>query len=425
MCADEAKSIRFQAPRGTNDVLPEDEPYWSFLREVGERVCHRAGYRRIETPFFEDARLFLKGTGESTDIARKEMYVFEDRGGERLALRPEGTPNACRAYLEHGMQAWPQPVRLFYVSPVFRYDRPQAGRYRQHTQLGVEAIGDGSALVDAEVIDLLASFYDAVGLSGLTLQLNTIGDDQCRPAYISQLRNHYIGKLDAVCADCRARYETNPLRLLDCKEARCQPIIASAPTMAGHLCDPCAQHFAELRSYLDALEIGYELNDRLVRGLDYYTRSVFEFQPKDERGQSTVGAGGRYDGLVELLGGKPTAGVGFGTGFERIIINLQRENIAVTQIEPPRVYIAHTSEPARAAALRLSRRLHDRDISAVTGGAGRSLKAQLRHADGLGARYAAILGDQELARGEVTLKDLRTGDQRSVAGDEVAAAVAG
>lgn len=416
--------MRFQAPRGTGDVLPEDEPYWRLLREVGERVCHRVGYRRIETPVFEDARLFLKGTGESTDIARKEMYVFEDRGGERLALRPEGTPNACRAYLEHGMQAWPQPVRLFYISPVFRYDRPQAGRYRQHTQLGAEAIGDGSALVDAEVIDLLASFYDALGLSGLTLQLNTIGDEQCRPAYIRELRAYYADKLDAVCADCRARYETNPLRLLDCKEERCQPVITSAPTMADRLCEPCARHFAELRSYLDALEIGYELNDRLVRGLDYYTRSVFEFQPEDARGQSTVGAGGRYDGLVELLGGKPTPGVGFGTGFERIIINLKRENIAVPQIEPPRVYIAHTSEAARAAALRLSRRLHHRDIGAVLGGAARSLKAQLRHADRLDARYAAILGDQELARGEVTLKNLRTGEQRSVPYDAVEQVVA-
>ncbi len=424
MCAEEAKSMRFQAPRGTNDVLPEDEPYWRFLREVGARVCHQAGYRRIETPVFEDARLFLKGTGESTDIARKEMYEFEDRGGERLALRPEGTPNACRAYLEHGMQALPQPVRLFYISPVFRYDRPQAGRYRQHTQLGAEAIGDGDPLVDAEVIDLLATFYDSLGISGLTLQLNTIGDQECRPRYIDELRAYYEDKLDAACADCRARFEKNPLRLLDCKEERCQPIIASAPIMAQRLCEPCGQHFAELRSYLDALEIRYELNDRLVRGLDYYTRTVFEFQPEDERGQSTVGAGGRYDGLIELLGGKATPGVGFGTGFERIIINLKRENIAVSPPEPTGVYVAHTSEAARAAALRLSRRLHQRDISAVLGGAGRSLKSQLRHADGLGAQFAVIIGDQELARGEVTLKDLRGGDQRSIAEAELEGALA-
>ncbi len=415
--------MRFQAPRGTNDVLPEDEAHWRFLRDVGERVCHRAGYRRIETPMFEDARLFLKGTGESTDIARKEMYEFEDRGGERLALRPEGTPNVARAYLESGMQAWPQPVRLFYISPVFRYDRPQAGRYRQHTQLGVEAIGDGAPLVDAEVIDLLDSFYGGLGISGLTLQLNTIGDEQCRPAYIRELRSYYEDKLDDVCADCRARYEKNPLRLLDCKEERCQPIIANAPVMTERLCEPCAQHFAELRSYLEALGIKYELNDRLVRGLDYYTRTVFEFQPEDERGQSTVGAGGRYDGLIELLGGKPTPGVGFGTGLERIIINLKREDITIPPIEAPRVYIAHTSEAARIAALRLSRRLHQRDIGAVLGGAERSLKAQLRHAGGLGVRYAAIVGDQELARGEVTLKDMRDGEQRSVVDDEVAAAV--
>ena len=411
--------MRFQAPRGTNDVLPEDEPYWRFLRDVGERVCHRAGYRRIETPMFEDARLFLKGTGESTDIARKEMYEFEDRGGERLALRPEGTPNVARSYLEHGMQTSPQPVRLFYISPAFRYDRPQAGRYRQHTQLGVEAIGDGSALVDAEVIDLLDGFYGALGISGLTLQLNTIGDEQCRPAYIRELRSYYDDKLDTVCADCRARYEKNPLRLLDCKEERCQPVIANAPVMAEHLCEPCSQHFAELRSYLDALDIKYELNDRLVRGLDYYTRTVFEFQPKDERGQSTVGAGGRYDGLIEILGGKSTPGIGFATGFERIIINLKRENITVPPIAPPRVYVAHTSEAAHLAALRLSSRLHEHGIGAVLGGAERSLKAQLRHADGLGVHYVAILGDQEIASNEVTLKDLRSGEQRSVAHDKV------
>jgi histidyl-tRNA synthetase len=424
MSADESAPIRYQAPRGTNDVLPEDEPYWRFVRETGERVCHRAGYRRVETPTFEDARLFLKGTGEATDIARKEMYTFEDRGGEQLALRPEGTPNVCRAYLEHGMQALPQPVRLFYISPVFRYDRPQAGRYRQHTQLGVEAIGDGNALVDAEIIDLLAGFYDALGLGGLTLQLNTIGDAQCRPAYIIELRAYYEDKLDTVCADCRLRYEKNPLRLLDCKEERCQPIIAAAPTMAERLCEPCAQHFAELRSYLETLEIDFVLNDRLVRGLDYYTRTVFEFQPKEEGGQSTVGGGGRYDGLIELLGGKPTPGIGFGTGVERIIINLQRAKITVPEIEPPRVYVAHTSDAARAAALKLARRLRERDIGAVVGGGGRSLKAQLRHADALGARYAAILGERELARGEVTLRDMRGGEQLSVSEEDLASAVA-
>jgi histidyl-tRNA synthetase len=418
MCADESKATRFQAPRGTNDVLPEDERYWRFLRDAGERVAGLFGYRRIETPMFEDARIWLR-TNEGTDIVDKEMYVFEDRGGDVLALRPETTAAVCRAYIEHGMQAQPQPIRLFYFAQKFRYDRPQAGRYRQHSEFGVEAIGDGSALVDAEVIDVLASFYEALGLRGLTLKLNSIGDAACRPQYLEALRAYYLPHLDQVCADCRARYAKNPMRLLDCKQPQCQPFIAKAPTITDHLCADCAAHFAELRTHLDALEIAYELDARLVRGLDYYTRTVFEFHPPREGAQSAIGAGGRYDGLIELLGGKPAPGIGFGSGVERIIINLKRENISVPEVEPPRVYIAHTSEAVRVAALGLARRLHRRGIGAVLGGAGRSLKAQLRHADALDARYAAIIGDQELGRGEVTLKDLRGGEQRAVADADV------
>ncbi|MCH8025815.1 MAG: histidine--tRNA ligase [Chloroflexi bacterium] len=414
---------RYQAPRGTGDVLPEDEPYWRFVRETGERICHRFGYRRIETPMFEAAGLFLRGVGAGTDIVEKEVYIFEDRGGDKLALRPEGTANVCRAYLEHGMQSLPQPVRLFYISPVFRYDRPQAGRYRQHTQLGVEAIGDGEALVDAEVIDLLASFYDALGLAGITLQLNSIGDSACRPAYVESLRSYYSERLDQVCADCRVRFEKNPLRMLDCKEERCQPLIAEAPVLSDRLCDPCAEHFASLRSQLDELEISYIVAPRLVRGFDYYTRTVFEFQPAEEGSQSSIGAGGRYDGLIELLGGKPTPGTGFGSGIERIILNLKRQNVPVPALPAVRVYVAHLSEAAQRAALRLARSLREGDVAAVVGGGGRSLKAQLRHADALHVRYAAILGDQELAKGEVTLRDMANGEQRSLPESDLLAGV--
>ena len=421
----EKKPGRFQAPRGTNDVLPEDEPYWRFVRETSERICHRYGYRRIETPMFEDERLFLRGVGEETDIGRKEMYSFEDRGGERLALRPEGTANVCRAYLEHGMQALPQPVRLFYISSLFRYDRPQAGRYRQHTQFGIEAIGDGDALVDAEVIELLAEFYDALGLTDVTLQLNSIGDAECRPAYLEALRAHYRERLSEVCDDCRVRYEKNPMRLLDCKEERCQSIIADAPVFSERLCEPCGEHFSALRAHLDELGIAYALQPRLVRGFDYYARTVFEFQPAEEGAQSAIGGGGRYDGLIELLGGRPTPGIGFGSGIERIILNLKRQQAPVPKLEAPRVYVAHVSEGAEGAALKLAHRLRDSDISAVVGGGGRSLKAQLRHADALGARYVAILGEQELAKREVTLRDMSDGQQRSVAEDEIVRAVAG
>lgn len=406
---------RFSAPRGTNDILPSEEPYWRHLRDTAERISHLFGYGRIETPVFEDARLFVKSTGEVTDIVEKEMYVFQDRGGDLLALRPEGTANVCRAYLEHGMQALPQPVRLYYISPVFRYDRPQAGRYRQHWQFGAEAIGDGDALVDAESIDLLQTFYDALGLSGLTLRLNSIGDGRCRPAYLEELRRYYADRLEDVCADCQGRYEKNPLRLLDCKQEQCQPTIADAPSITEHLCQECAAHFAALRSYLDARGIRYLLDPRLVRGLDYYTRTVFEYQPPEGDAQSTVGGGGRYDGLMELLGGRPTPGIGFGTGIERIILNLQRQKAPAPALPPPQVYVAHLSQAAKAAALRLAADLRAAGISAVVGGATRSLKSQMRHADALGATYAAILGDEELASGSLTLRDMRDGTQQRVA----------
>ena len=418
----EKKPVRFQAPRGTTDVLPEDEPYWAFVRGTAARVAKLFGYGYIETPMFEDAEIWLR-TGEGTEVVEKEMYVFEDRGGEKLALRPDTTAGVCRAYIENGMGNRPQPVRLYYFAQKFRYDRPQAGRYRQHTEFGIEAIGESDALVDAETIDLLSTFYGALGLSGLSLHLNSIGDGACRPPYLESLRAYYKDRLSETCTDCKMRYEKNPMRLLDCKEERCQPAIAGAPVISDRLCEPCSAHFASLRGYLDALGIAYELDARLVRGLDYYTRTVFEFMPLEEGAQSTIGAGGRYDGLIELLGGHPTPGIGFGTGIERIILNLKRQGVAVPEIEPPRVFVAHTSEASRSAAVKLARRLRDGGVSAVVGVGGRSLKAQLRNADALGTRYAAILGDQELAKGEVTLRDMQGGEQRSVAEADVVASV--
>ncbi|MCH8901421.1 MAG: histidine--tRNA ligase, partial [Chloroflexi bacterium] len=239
--------VRFQAPRGTNDVLPEDEPYWRFVRRTGEQVSARFGYRYIETPMFEDAGVWLRTSGEGTEVVEKEMYLFEDRGGAQLALRPETTASVCRAYIQHGMASQPQPVRLYYFAQKFRYDRPQAGRYRQHSEFGIELIGEGEAAVDAEVIDLLATFYQTLGLSGLTLHLNSIGDGDCRPAYIETLRSYYRDRLSETCPDCRMRYEKNPMRLLDCKDERCQPIIAGAPAIGDHLCDACDAHFGTLR----------------------------------------------------------------------------------------------------------------------------------------------------------------------------------
>ena len=402
----ESTPKRFAAPRGTQDQLPEDWPWWRHVRDTAERVCALFGYRRIETPVFEHAGVYLRSVGEGTDIVEKEVYLFEDRGGDALALRPEGTAGVMRAYIEHGMANEPQPVRLFYTAPNFRYDRPQAGRYRQHTQFGVECVGDGGPHIDAEVIDLLLTFYRELGLRDFTLKLNSIGDAICRPAYIERLRAHYRPHLEEVCADDRVRFEKNPMRLLDCKEERCQRIIAGAPRIADALCDPCREHFDAVKAYLTALGITYVLDDRLVRGLDYYTRTAFEVQPSVEGSQSALGGGGRYDGLIELLGGPPTPGIGFGTGFERIIINLKRQEVPLEAGAPLTLYIAPLLADAVPAALRLASSARRAGVAAVVGDAGRSLKAQMRHAGQLAARHVAIIGRAELDADEITLRDM-------------------
>ena len=404
----------YQAPRGTQDMLPEEQPYWDYVRETATHLCRTFGYSRIDTPVFEEAALFVHGVGEVTDIVQKEMYVFQDRGSQELALRPEGTAPVCRAYLQHGMHVLPQPVRLWYWCPIFRYDRPQAGRNRQHTQFGAEAIGEADASVDAEVIELLWRLYEELGLRGLTLHLNSIGDPQCRPAYLQAVRDHYRDKLHQLCNDCQGRYERNPLRLLDCKQERCQPVIAGAPPFSDYLCQDCADHFSRLRSYLNDLAIPYLLNPRLVRGLDYYTRTVFEIQPQDEGAQSTVGGGGRYDGLIQELGGKPTPGIGFATGIERIIINLKRQEIAVPDWQRPQVYVAFQVAAARGQAFRLASELRRQGIAAVVAVGQRSLKAQMRQADALGAAYAAIIGQRELKDGTVAVRRLADGQQETV-----------
>ena len=418
-----AKPQKFAAPRGTTDILPEDWPYWKYVRDTAERVCELFGYRRIETPIFEHAGVFLRTSGESSDIVAKEVYLFEDRGHDMLALRPEGTANVMRAYIEHGMASLPQPVRLYYTGPNFRYDRPQAGRYRQHTQLGIEAVGDPDPLVDAEVIELLATFYRQLGLSDFTIKLNTIGDQVCRPAYVEALRAYYRPLLPNLCADCRVRFDKNPLRLLDCKEERCQSAVADAPRLQEHLCAPCKEHFERLKAYLDVLHITYVIDERLVRGLDYYTRTVFEFHPLEEGAQSSMGSGGRYDGLVELLGGPPTPGIGFGTGFERLIINIKRQGVAVPETPTAKLYVAHLTPEASLLAVKLASAVRAAGFQVIVGAAGRSLKAQMRHADAKGAAFAAIIGADEAAAGEVTLRSLTDHNEQRIRVDDVPAAL--
>lgn len=402
----------YTAPRGTADILPEDQAYWRFIEQKIANISQLYGYQRIDPPVFEDTRLFIKGTGETTDIVQKEMYTFEDRSGNSLTLKPEGTPSVCRAYLEHGYGNLPQPVKLYYYCPIFRYERPQAGRYRQHYQFGIEAIGEADASLDAEVIDLGWQFLKSVGLKDLLLFINSIGCLKCRPAYLQVLREYFGGKIETMCVDCKNRLERNVLRLLDCKETACQKVAAGAPRSGDHLCLECAEHFGNLKKYLGLLGLPFEVNPNLVRGLDYYTRTVFEIQPLDQRGQSTICGGGRYDGLIETLGGKPTPGIGFGLGIERIILNLKKQGISPPALPSPQVFIAFIGDAARVEAIKLAAELRRGGTGVIIATSPKSLKAQLRQANSLKIPKAVIMGDDEVKGGTVILRDMATSKQR-------------
>jgi histidyl-tRNA synthetase len=410
-------SEQFRTPKGASDILPEEQSYWRFFQKNAEEAVARFGYSRLDTPMFEDARLFIRTAGEVTDIVENETYTFEDRGGDMLTLRPEGTAPVCRSYLEHGMFNLPQPVRLHYFMPMFRYDRPQAGRYRQLHQLGVEAIGDSDPSIDAEVIELAWSLLMMMGLTDLTLKLNSIGDSQCKPAYIEKLSDYYRSQ-NLTHPDCVRRLQENPLRLLDCKEKSCQRFVDEAPVSADHLCGECQVHWNELLGYLDSIPIPYEIDGGLVRGLDYYTRTVFEMEPAKELGQSTILGGGRYDGLIEQIGGAPTPGIGFGMGIERVLLNLKSQGIDVSENSRIKVLVAYVGRDAKEVGLRIASSLRNEGITAVLGPAGRSLKSQMRYAASIGASHAAILGGDEIERGTVVLRDLRQSTQAEIpAGD--------
>ena len=406
-----------------NDLLPEDEALWRFVRDTAERVARSFDYHYIRTPIVEDAAVFLRTAGAESDIVSKEMYLFEDRGGARLALRPEGTAAVCRAYIEHGMSSRPQPVRLFYLGPAFRYDRPQAGRYREHYSFGVECIGEASPAADIEVIELQHTLYRELGLDDLTLRINSIGTAETRRRYMEVLREHFRPHLNGLSADSQRRFETNVLRILDSKEDAGHAAIAEAPSILDHLTDDDAEHFAQLRTTLEALDIPYEVDHTIVRGLDYYTRTVWEFQPPEAGGQSTVGGGGRYDGLIEALGGPPTPGVGFGSGVERLMLNL-RGREAASEVSALDAITVPLGEAGAIAAARLAASLRAAGFSVRGGTPGRSMRAQLRSAGASGARYALIVGDREAAGGVVQVKPLLDGgEQREVALEAVGEAL--
>jgi len=398
----------YKAISGTHDILPEDAATWRYIETIVAETCARYGYQRIETPVFEDTGIYARGVGEGTDIVEKEMYTFKDRSDSSLTLKPEGTAGVVRAYIEHGMQTKPQPVKLYYLrEPIFRYERPQKGRYRQHHQFGCEAIGEADAMVDAEMIALMWEIYQRIGARDIKIQLNSIGDSVCKPDFIKRLVEYYTPLQDDLCDDCKVRLVKNPLRLLDCKEPRDQPKIAGAPKTIDALCEPCAQHFATLRSLLDAMELPYTINPLLVRGLDYYTRTVFELAPEREgRRQNALGGGGRYDGLVELLGGRPTPATGFGAGMERAVNLILEQQIALPPEPKLFAYILPLGVEERKVAMQLAMQLRAVDKGVQVGFGERSLKALMRAANGSGARWAIIIGAGELESKTVTIRDL-------------------
>jgi histidyl-tRNA synthetase len=398
-------SARFQAPRGTQDVLPDAQPGWQAVQSAIADLTHAFGYRRIDTPVFEAAGLFEKGSGDTTDIVEKEMYVFEDRGGERLALTPEGTPAICRAYLEHGMASWPQPVRLYTTHPMFRYDRPQKGRYRQHTQFDCEVIGSLDPAVDAEVIELLWRLFERLGVHGLEVRLGSIDDPAPRRVYVERLKGYYRPHLARLSEDSQRRFDRNPLRLLDSKDDRDLELKLGAPKLVDQLSDDAAAHHAAVQSYLSAVGIPFTIDPLLVRGLDYYNRTVFEIVPaNDARAQGTVGGGGRYDGLMDILGGPPTPAVGFGSGIERMLIEMERCETLPAAEHHTDLFIVHRGDGAALEAIRLASALRQKGFSVGVGETGRSMKSQMRSANSAAARFTAIIGEDEMANGSVVLK---------------------
>ncbi len=414
---------KISAPKGTYDVLPADQPLRRWVISCAEDIFQRYGYRRIDTPIFEETRLFARGVGGSTDIVRKEMYTFEDMAGRSMTLRPEGTASVARAYVEHGMHTLPQPVKLYYHSPMFRYESPQSGRYRQHHQLGIEAIGSDSPELDAEVIGVLAALYARVGLVGTTLRLNSMGCRECRPKYATALREFLTTGSAVLCGDCRERAVSNPLRVYDCKIASCREKLAEAPSLTGYLCEACEAHHERVRACLSVQGLSFSEDHTLVRGMDYYTRTTFEFTASQLGAQSGVGGGGRYDDLVQEIGGPAVPGVGFGTGVERIVLALQRSEGAHGPQRRPGAFLVALSDDARGRAFALAHELRTMGVDTDLDYVMRSPKGQMTQAGRSGARFALILGGQEVADEAVTARDLESGEETTILLKDMAAFV--
>ncbi len=414
------KKKTVQRVRGTYDILPAEQKYWRKIEEASFPFLEKAGFGRIELPLFEDVFLFSRSVGENTDIVEKEMYVFRDRGDDILALRPEGTASVVRAYIENGMHSLPQPVKLYYQGPMFRYERPQAGRYRQHYQIGYEVLGEMDPLVDAEIICLTFRICEKLGLKNLTIEINSIGCARCRPKFTAELVDYISQRKELFCDDCLRRVEKTPLRVLDCKESRCQQALENAPTIIDFLCKECHGHFTSVLEYLDELAIPYNLNSKLARGLDYYTKTVFEIWTSQEGAQNSLGGGGRYDDLVALLGGKKTAGCGCALGLDRLVLELKKQNIEVHSENPIQVFIAFLGDKAKLKSLKIIDECRQAGVGIIGSLTQKTLKSQLKAADKLTVPITLILGEKEMIDGTVLIRHMEEGVQEVIDAKNIA-----
>lgn len=404
-----------KAPRGTKDIVPAEAYKWNYLEGKFRDLCRLYGYEEIRTPIFEHTELFKRGVGDTTDIVQKEMYTFKDRGDRDLTLKPEGTAGVIRAFIENKMYAETQPTKLFYITPCFRYERPQSGRQRQFHQFGVEALGSDTPSLDAEVISLAMQFLGEAGLKDLTVSINSVGCPVCREEYNQLLKDYLAAKADVLCDLCNDRRDKNPMRVIDCKNETCQANIVDIPLMADHLCENCKDHFSQLKLYLDEMNINYVVDKKIVRGLDYYKRTAFEIISNDLGAQSTVCGGGRYDGLVEQIGGPSGySGIGFGLGAERLLLTLEANGVEIGNPNHTDIFVVTIGDKAKLKSFSILKDLRDNHISADKDHLDRSLKAQFKYSNKINAKYTIVIGDDELDKDEATLKNMETGDQKLI-----------
>ncbi len=406
--------MSIRAPRGTKDVLPCETYKWEYIESIFRNICKKFGYKEIRTPMFEHTKLFERGVGETTDVVQKEMYTFEDKSGRSITLKPEGTASVVRAFIENKMYADAQPTKLFYVIPCFRYEKPQAGRLRQFHQFGIEVFGTRKPSIDVEVMSIVSMFYDKIGIKNIELNINSIGCPECRENYNKILQEYLTKKIDSLCNACKDRYDKNPMRILDCKNPKCKEELKDVPLMIEYLCDECENHFEQVKSYLDLLNIEYVVNPKIVRGLDYYTKTAFEFVSYEIGAQGTVCGGGRYDGLVKDIGGPEIPGIGFGMGIERLLMTMENNNITIPNKNELDIFIVTIGEKANEEAFKLLYSLREENISADKDHMDRSIRSQFKYSNKINATYTIVIGEDEINKDVVSLKDMKTGDQEEV-----------